>query len=198
VTSRWWFPFDRMAEASFRRVPEGWVYFAPSPWLVGCKRSYLLQEEQKAALAAKLRRIFRLLFVAIIGVLGVAMPLAFPAEQYGPFTRLAVASLAGLMLGSAFNAYVCRTIRPLIAGLQPTTYRITRGDVFQAQLAVFSRGHILFFGLATLALFALTALPPLITAARWDPLSICGALLFGAGTLYWLALYIAKGRQSAG
>ena len=195
MRSRWWFPFDRMAEFSFSRLPDGWLYCAPNPWLLGPRRYFVVDEEQKCALAAEFRRAWRFLFVGIIVVIGVMMPMAMPAQDYGPFTRLVAACIAGLIVGSAFNAYLCRRLRPIVAELRPTTQRITRGAMFHAQAAVLSRGSIVFFGLSSLALFALTALPPLLTSARFDALSLCGALLFGAGAIYWLALYIVQRRR---
>jgi hypothetical protein len=55
-----------MADLAFKRVPEGWVYCAPTPWLVGSRQYYVLREEQKSALAARLRNAWRLLFAAIM------------------------------------------------------------------------------------------------------------------------------------
>lgn len=105
------------------------------------------------------------------------------------------AILVGLLVGFIANAYLCRSIRSVLAGLSPTTLRITQDKVLNTQIAVFSRGYMLFFGLLSLALFGLIALQPLLTSAGWDVRSLCGALLFGAGTIYWFALYIAKRRQ---
>jgi len=56
MSSRWWFPFDGMEEMSFKRVPEGWVYRAPNPWLFGRGRYYLLNEKQKSEVAGHHRR----------------------------------------------------------------------------------------------------------------------------------------------
>jgi hypothetical protein len=195
MSSRWWFPFDQMAEFSFKRLPDGWLYCAPNPWLLGSKRCFVVNEEQKCALAAELRRTWRFLLMAIIVVIGVAMPMALPAHDHGALTRLAAASFAGPLLGSAFNAYLSWKLRPILAELRPTTRRITRSAMFEAQVAVLSRGSIMFFGLSSLALFALTVLPPLLTSARLDALSLCGALLFGASSIYWLALYLAHCRR---
>jgi hypothetical protein len=109
---------------------------------------------------------------------------------------LATAALLGLIVGFVANAWLCRTIRPIIADLPPTTQRIAQSEVLNTQIAVFSRGYLLFFGSLSLLLLALIALQPLLTSAGWDARSLCGALLFGAGTIYWFALYIAKRRQS--
>jgi len=197
MSSRWWFPFDGMEKMSFKRVPEGWVYRAPNPWLLGRSRYYLVSEKQKSEIAGHHRRmwLFLLLGIAVVAAVGAPLTLAgFDDQQV--VLSLATAALLGLIVGFVANAWLCRTIRPIIADLPPTTQRIAQSEVLNTQIAVFSRGYMLFFGSLSLLLFALIALQPLLTSAGWDARSLCGALLFGAGTIYWFALYIAKRRQS--
>ena len=198
MSSRWWFPFDGMEEMSFKRVPEGWVYRVPNPWLLGRSRYYLVSEKQKSEIAGHHRRmwLFLLLGIAVIAAVGAPLTLAGFDEQQVVLS-LATAALLGLIVGFVANAWLCRTIRPIIADLTPTTQRITQSEVLNTQIAVFSRGYLLFFGSLSLLLFALIALQPLLTSAGWDARSLCGAMLFGAGTIYWFALYIAKRRQPA-
>ena len=197
MSSRWWFPFDGMEEMSFKRVPEGWVYRVPNPWLLGRSRYYLVSEKQKSEIAGHHRRmwLFLLLGITVIAAVGAPLTLAGFDEQQVVLS-LATAALLGLIVGFVANAWLYRTIRPVIAGLPPTTQRITQSEVLNTQIAVFSRGYLLFFGSLSLLLFALIALQPLLTSAGWDTRSLFGALLFGAGTIYWFALYIAKRRQS--
>jgi hypothetical protein len=194
--SRWWSPFDGIEEMSFKRVPEGWVYAAPKPWVFGSGRYYLLSESQKAEIASQLRRVWRVLLAAIIVVVAVAVPISLPRFDEHPVAGLALAMLAGLVIGLLSNTYLCRAIRPIVAGLQPTTQRITQGEVLKTQVAVFSRGKLMFFGLLSLAMFALASFRPLLTEVAWDATSIWGAFLFGACTIYWFALYVAKRRQA--
>ena len=197
MSGRWWFPFDGMEEMSFKRVPEGWVYRVPNPWLLGRSRYYLVSEKQKSEIAGHHRRmwLFLLLGIAVIAAVGAPLTLAGFDEQQVVLS-LATAALLGLIVGFVANAWLCRTIHPIIADLTPTTQRITQSEVLNTQIAVFSRGYLLFFGSLSLLLFALIALQPLLTSAGWDARSLCGAMLFGAGTIYWFALYIAKRRQS--
>jgi hypothetical protein len=186
-----------MEEMSFKRVPEGWVYRAPNPWLLGRSRYYLVSEKQKSEIAGHHRRmwLFLLLGIAVIAAVGAPLTLAGFDEQQVVLS-LATAALLGLIVGFVANAWLCRTIRPIIADLTPTTQRITQSEVLNTQIAVFSRGYLLFFGSLSLLLFALIALQPLLTSAGWNARSLCGAMLFGAGTIYWFALYVAKRRQS--
>ena len=197
MSSRWWFPFDGMEELSFKRVPEGWVYRVPNPWLLGRSRHYLVSEKQKSDIAGHHRRMWLFLLLGVAVIAAVGAPLTFVGfDEQQVVLSLATAALLGLIVGFAANAWLCRTIRPIIANLTPTTQRITQSEVLNNQIAVFSRGYLLFFGSLSLLLLALIALQPLLTSAGWDARSLCGALLFGAGTIYWFALYIAKRRQS--
>ena len=168
MSSRWWFPFDGMEEMSFKRVPEGWVYRVPNPWLLGRSRYYLVSEKQKSEIAGHHRRmwLFLLLGIAVIAAVGAPLTLAGFDEQQVVLS-LATAALLGLIVGFAANAWLCRTIRPIIANLTPTTQRITQSEVLNTQIAVFSRGYLLFFGSLSLLLFALIALQPLLTSAGW-------------------------------
>ena len=197
MSSRWWFPFDGMEEMSFKRVPEGWVYRVPNPWLLGRSRYYLVSEKQKSEIAGHHRRMWLFLFLGIAVIAAVGAPLTLAGfDDQQVVLSLATAALLGLIVGFVANAWLWRTIRPIIADLPPTTQRIAQSEVLNTQIAVFSRGYLLFFGSLSLLLLALIALQPLLTSAGWDARSLCGALLFGAGTIYWFALYIAKRRQS--
>jgi len=186
-----------MEEMAFKRVPEGWVYGASKSWLFGPARFYLLDERQKSAVAAHVRQMWRLLFAGILVCVTVAVPIALSGLDQHPVAMLAGAVLLGLAVGFVCNAYLSWAIRSIIAGLEPTTQRITQRDAFRTQAAAFSRGRLLFFGLLSLAMFALGAWRPLLTSDRWDLLSVAGALLFGTCTIYWFVLYAAKRRQSA-
>jgi hypothetical protein len=196
VSSRWWFPFDGMEELAFKRVQSGWVFGAPNPWLFGSRRYYLLNDGQKSEVAACARRMWRLLFVTMLASIAAGIPIAMPVIYSHPLAVLAAAALAGLAVGIAANTYLYRATRPIVAGLEPKAERITQGEAFRTQIAVYSRGHIIFFGLLSLVLFALCASPPLLTSAGWDTLSVCGVLMFGGSTIYWLVLYLAKHRPS--
>jgi hypothetical protein len=198
MSSRWWFPFDGMEEIPFKRVPEGWVFGAPNPGLFGPRRYYLLNDEQKAEVGVRLRRMWWMLLAAICVAVVVLVPVSLPGMYQYPLAMLAADVLIGLAIGLALNVYFCRSIRPIVAGLPTTAERITRGDAFRTQVTVLSRGYIIFFALLSLVLLALCAAQPLFGPAGWDTLSIVGTLLFGTGTLYWAVLFVAKLRHSAG
>jgi hypothetical protein len=186
-----------MEEMSFKRTSAGgWIYRAPNPWLVGPGRHYLVNDEQKSKVAAHQRRTWRILFWAILATVAVGVPLAMPWADQHTLAATVGSVLVGAAVGLACNAYLARKIRPFIAGLAPTNERITQGDVFKTQIAVFSRGYLVFFAVLSLALLVLVASRPLLTAAGWDMTSLIGIVLFGFGTIYWSALYVAKRNRS--
>jgi hypothetical protein len=184
-----------MEEMSFKRVPEGWVYRAPNPWLFGPTRYYLVNEAQKSQIVGPHRGMWQWLFLFILVLTGVIVPMALAVDEQHPFAALAAATLIGLIVGLVSNAYLYRAIRPIVAGLEPTTQRITQHDVLKTQIAVFSRGYLMFFGLLSLILFALGALRPMLASTGWDLWSLAGAVLFGTSTVYWFVLYVAKRRH---
>lgn len=196
-----WSPFERMEELSFKRVPEGWVFQAPNPRLVGPRRHYLVNDAQKAELAACLRRMWRLLLIAIIAVVLAGVPVSAALGLDGrPVAMLVAACFLGLAVGVLVTWSALRPMQRLLAGLAPTDQRITQRDALATQMRLFSRGYLSFYGLLSLALFLLAVSQPHLSSTGWDLTSILGAVLFGASTLYWLAIYIAKrrGEQAAG
>jgi hypothetical protein len=197
MSRRWWFPFDGMEEMAFKHVQDGWVFGAPNPWLIGPRRYYLLNDAQKFEIVACLRRMWRLLSVGMLAMIAVTIPLVMPMIDARPLSTLAVAALAGLVIGIAANTYFYTATRPIIAGMEPTAERITQREAFRIQTAALSRGRIICFGLLSLALFALCAAQPLIMSARWDWWSLAGTLFFGITTIYWLVLFASKRGQPA-
>jgi hypothetical protein len=196
MSTRWWFPFDGMEEMLFKRAPDGYVYRAPNPWLFIGGQYYLLNEQQKTEVAARHRRNGRYLTMAMVVAIGAGVIIGSPWFDTHPIAMLLGAVMVGFAIGFAFNAYLAHAVRPILAGLEPTTQRITRRDALATQITVFSGQKILAFGLLSLALFALSVATPLVTSTGWNAMSIVGTVLFGATTLYWAAMYIAKRKRS--
>jgi hypothetical protein len=103
MTSRWWrpSPFDRMHELAFKRVPEGWIFRAPNPWIFGPGRHYLIDEAQKSELSPHLRQIYRVGQRTIIILVAIAVPLALVLNDKYP-----VMTFTGLVVGAAATAFV--------------------------------------------------------------------------------------------
>jgi hypothetical protein len=193
--NRWWLPFAGMEEISFKRTPEGCVFQAPNWWLIGPRRHYLVNEAQKSKIAAQMRRMWTMVLLAIIALIAIGLPLSksLIGDKH-PIAMLGAFVLCGAMAGMMVSAYTIRRLRPIIAGLQLTTQRITQREAIMGQARIFSRARIAFFGLLSLALLALQLLNPLVFAASWSTISVVGVALFGALTIYWLAVFLAKSR----
>jgi hypothetical protein len=48
--------YETMIESRFKKVPEGWLFTTMSPWGYGPRRTYLVSDAQKPAIAARARR----------------------------------------------------------------------------------------------------------------------------------------------
>jgi hypothetical protein len=96
-----------------------------------------------------------MVLLAIIALIAIGLPLSksligdnHPIAMFGAFVLCGAA--AGMMVG----AYTIRRLRPMIAGLEVTTQRITQREAIMGQARIFSRARIAFFGLLSLALLA--------------------------------------------
>lgn len=203
MISPWWCPsaFDRMDELSFKSVPEGWIFRAPTPWLFGPGRHYLIDQAQKCELSGHLRRMYRVLDRALIIIVAVLVTVMVPVVPL--INERPVIVLAGLLIGAAATAFVVahlaathmyRAVQPLIAGLQPTTQRSTQG-ILGRQLAIHSRGRLAYYCLSSLVLFSVLAWLSSGLSSGWHLFSLLGVILLGSGAVYWSLLYVAKVRS---
>lgn len=195
MSNHWWNPFAGMEQVAFKPVPEGYIYRAPNPWLFGPARYYLINENQKAELAMHHGRIVRLTFWMIVIAAGMGGPLAGSFHTAHPWMTLAASLLIGLAIGFALNMSLARKVGPIVAGLTPTSRRITRVDAFRIQATVMSRRWALSFAFLDLVLFALVVGAAVFGQQGWDATAWIGTVLFGGGMLYFAALYIAQRRQ---
>jgi len=197
MSRRWWNPFDGMEQLSFKPAADGFLYRAPNPWLIGRARHYVVSAEQKEVLAIHHRTMLRRMFwmIVLMGALAGPMAAAFVSEHGIAFIGFGAA--LGLVVGGAINALLARKVRPIIAGLAPSSERITQREMFGTQVATFPRGYVLGFAALSLGLLAMSALRPILDPAGRDLISVAGIVLFGFATVYWSALYVAKRRRGA-
>jgi len=199
----WWNPFDGMEELTFRPVEGGrYLYAAPSLWLFGRKRHYVVNAEQKAALASVHRTMMRYVFWTIIVAAVTCAPLAgafLPSQSNAQqLLFLSVTTLTGVAIGLALNALLLHRLKPIIATLTPSDERITRRDVFSTQTTTFSRGYVLGFTALSFVMLALSAARPILDPAGRDLMAVVGITLFGATTIYWCTVCIAQCRRRVG
>jgi MFS family permease len=190
-----WNPFGGMEQALFKPVPEGYVYRAPNPWLLGPARYYLVNDAQKIELAAHHRRSLQLSFLGIIIAIVIGVPLAGAYLHDHLWIVLGVSALVGLAIGLVINVLLARKVRPIVARSPVSTDRITRSDAFKLQASTFSPRFILGYAILSLLLLALMVSYALFGGEGWDASGLVGVALFGFSSIYFIALYIAKRRQ---
>jgi hypothetical protein len=127
--------YDGMEEAPFKRVEGGYVFQARNPRFFGRSRHYLVNEAQKAEIAACLRDTLRKLKPWVM-VAMVVLPLlicggVFSLVTLGRATFLNTFAfiLAVLVPYIAWtHIYMLRRLRPLIVDLPRTNQKITLGE----------------------------------------------------------------------
>jgi hypothetical protein len=133
---------DQIRLAMFKKVPSGYVFRAPKPWLFGAASHYLVSEAQKAELVEILTPLrphqrpavlvigptlgLLLLVVAINGAMGPFF-LADPMLGIALWSVLIVATLALAL--HIENRPMQRRLQPVLAGLERTDERITNREL---------------------------------------------------------------------
>jgi len=119
------------AEQYFRQTPEGWLFGAPRPWLsFGPRLTYLVTDQQKATLSDRILTIRSVCVVLfMLWMFGISRwPDLIPG--LAPFETV----LLGFVLFLLFlNFLEYLMVRPLLAGLAPTTERMTTANTLQQQ-----------------------------------------------------------------
>ena len=133
---------------AFKRTSDGYVFRAPSRWLIGPARHYLLDAARKdeivRALADLREQGARALIVAVVAMMVALMMLIhFRAH-------LVLAGVSGLALLLTFVAlarfHQLAALQPLLAGLPRAAERITWRDRLAAASAVTSWTQLLMVG----------------------------------------------------
>jgi hypothetical protein len=127
---------DNREAIMFKKVPEGYVFRAPNPWVFGRARFYLVNDAQKAQLlaiiTARSQAVFWIALVALIGASTAAI--AYGSGHDDPTAGDVVIMLALLPVWIYAAVLIsigpmARRLQPLLAGLTPTDQRITGVDL---------------------------------------------------------------------
>jgi hypothetical protein len=123
-------------EAQFKRVPEGWLFTTANPWVFGPRRTYLVNDAQKPALAARVRRsrYIRLILLVPIALLLAAAFIMFPSS-------LNVRSVQAWLVWGAFVVLITiaisvsdyLTVRPLLRDVPRSSQKIALTDMLGRQ-----------------------------------------------------------------
>ena len=195
--ARWWWQEEGWENIFFKRVPTGWVFQAPSPWLFGRRRHYLVSASERAEFIARFEDIGWRPIVAAAVIVLIAPGLGLWLVPTLWNSVLLTILLISMVSGSLINGYLWWTMRPLLVGVPATTERITWGEQLRAWAAVVPIQELTFFAILLAILFALSAYLTL-TSGRLDIDSLIGTPLLGLMVAYCVALLNAKRKTTAG
>jgi hypothetical protein len=208
--ARWWRRGDGGEILFVKRVPAGWVFQAPSPWLFGRWRYYLVSDSKRAEFVARYEKLmWRHMAVLMAMSMAVGAPLILGRRQFGFWlapmlwnsvllTILLISIVGAIIVGALFKGYLWWTLRPLLVDVPRTTERITRGEQLRAWAGVVPPvRELIFFAILLAILFALSAYLT-FASARWDIDGLIGTLLIGLMVAYCLVLLNTKRKTTAG
>jgi len=207
---RW---YECANEASFKTVPEGHVFQAPSPWMLARPSYYLVNDTQKAELLARLGRWRLLILIATAIELSsltlslmlptILWPATFgrllPAMHHQLGTGLFVVLLIVLMtlltvpFLAAPQIYLARALRPILASAPRSEERITLDGQLR-KIAASVSGKLLIVGLICGSIMISSGIFLMLDAfmdgrlARSAPSSATFVLMGGLLTSYFVYL----------
>jgi uncharacterized Tic20 family protein len=204
--ARW---YEGAEEAAFKPVAGGYVFQPPSLlWPFTRSGCYLVNEAQKAALAACLLRQRRQVFVMVVAYLLIVIGLMLAAGISGALERMsngefiAILAVTGLVVVPIVivpHFRLMRTLRPLLAGLPRSAERITLAEQLHGLAGAISNKLLVLgaIGGSMMVLGNLGSLIDAIVEGRGDS-TLFGSMfevLFGALlTSYFAYLAILKRR----
>jgi hypothetical protein len=127
---------SRLEESQFQQVPEGWLFTTANPWFFGSRRTYLLTEAQKPAIAQRVRRglHIRLLLLIPIMLILIAADFAYPALRDFHSVATWLGFLAfGVLLAAVFNISDYLNMRPLLRDIPRSSQKIPLRNMMRAQ-----------------------------------------------------------------
>jgi hypothetical protein len=187
----------------FKRAPHGWIFRAPTLWILGPRPHYLINEAQKIKIEMVLGASYFvdwLVLAAIASVLFLMTPSILLKTPLVMNNRLLVFILCCLVIYGLHELYDYFALRSVLKSLPRTSEKITLGERLEGPAGHYSIDQlrflfILFIGLfiGSLFLFAYQAL----TANAWDVfLSIAGIVASGWAAILFGALLRKKLRSS--
>jgi hypothetical protein len=206
--AQWWWRGDGWQEICFKRVPEGWIFRAPNPWILGLHRHYLVRENQRTEIIAFYSQV-NWHFVIVVGVFAVFFTavLALALSLVPSQTAFLVIIVFSFLVGYLINAYFWLALRPLLAGAPRTAERITLSELLRARAAMLSLPQLIFFTLlfavscAFLAYQAFTSawgIYPTVDSLTATAVSGWAAFYSLWAAFHFFAMLRAKGKMTSG
>src|SRR5882724_1540227 len=128
-----------LEEGQFKRIPEGWLFTTVNPWLLAPRRTYLVSDAQKPAIAARVRRARFLRVPAMLAM--IALMVAAIVMNPALLTMLKTSSLMGALIIGAFGVLTGAAIlacdhlavRSLLRDLPRSSQKIGYVDMMRSQ-----------------------------------------------------------------
>ena len=146
---------DNREAIMFKKVPEGYLFHAPNPWLFGRARFYLVNDAQKAQLlaivTARSQAVFWVALVALIGASTAALTYGSGHDNPTVTDILVMLAMIPIWIYAALLVSIgptARRLQPLLAGLPPTDQRITAVDLRKAVRKTVSFGQYIALGVS--------------------------------------------------
>jgi hypothetical protein len=121
-----------LEEAQFKRVPEGWLFTTASPWVFAPRRTYLVREAQKPAIAARVRRgrVIRLiLLVPMLLLLAAAFVIVPSLLNFRSVETWLVLGAFVVVLTIPITVSDYLTVRPLLRDIPRSSQKIRLSDM---------------------------------------------------------------------
>ena len=189
-----------LEEAQFKRVPEGWLFTTVSPWILAPRRTYLVSDAQKPAIAERVRRGRYLRFAVILALmalmaLGIIMnPAVLALVKTFSFTGAIIFALFVVLTVAAITVCDYLNIRLLIRDLQRSSRKIGHADMMQSQAQAMSASAIAIF--ASLFVVATAGKTyEALTSASGNWMAAIAAACFAPFALAFIGMLVLKLRS---
>jgi hypothetical protein len=186
-----------LEEAQFKRVPEGWLFTTVSPWILAPRRTYLVSDAQKPAMAERVRRgrylrfavVLLLMAVMALGVIMnpavLALAKTFSLPGAIVFASFVVLTVAAVTVCDYLN------IRLLIRDLPRSSRKIGHADMVQSQTQAMSASAIAIF--ASLFVVATAGKTyEALTSASGNWMAAIAAACFAPFALVFVSMLVVK------
>jgi hypothetical protein len=167
-----------------------------SLWPFGSGGHYIVNEEQKAMLAGHHLRMYRALFWLIVGASAIGGPLASAFMPGDMLMGLGMAAFVGLVIGLIPTMWLVNKVKPIVTTLAPAHERITQMDSFKAQAKAYSASTLIALLIIDVVMLLLAASVFFTGPSTQYMFGWVGSIIFGFATLYTIALFVSRYKQS--
>ena len=185
------------ARSLFKPAPDGWIFRAPTPWVLGSRPHYLVDETQKARIEAMLGTSHTVAYLLMLSA-----TIAFALYVWVPAIRrnmpplspdgMMVFALATLVIPFLQNLYHCIAVRRVIRHAPPTADKIALAERLKLPASFFP-AWFLYVSLAVYFLFLAFATHQAFTGKAtifysFTVIAILVCLIVYIGALLWMKL----------